>query len=351
MRRYTLPLVCLMVILTVGRALGATSPEQRAAVIAPFVDDQTVAVGYLDLAAVDPEAVAAEMEHAGVPKQAVTAATLALKKNLTSLRDAGVHEVYVVASTAYLMSTPIAVVVPLPQGADADAVAKVLREGRFGPQAVVRGAVVAAQERVLDIIRREKAVHRPELDAAFAAAGDAPVVAAMIPTADNRRVIEETLPALPKQLGGGPSSVLTRGVTWAAASLQLPPKMSVLVAVRSSDGQAAQALAGWVDGLKASVPPLASLTPQVGPDGVTFRLSADDLRALVEKDLVPLVSNARAESLGVLSRSNMHQMLIAMMMYRQDHQKQWPDNLQQLLKYLGDARMLRNPMRPDLEVG
>jgi len=216
---------------------------------------------------------------------------------------------------------------------------------------VINGALCVAPPGVMARFRSVAPAARPELTAALAAAGDAPLVVALIPTADNRRVIEETLPVLPKRFGGGPSAVLTRGVTWATASLHLPPKMSAFFVVRSADPQAAQALAGWVNEFRASVPPLAPFRPEVGPAGVTFHVSTDELRTLIDKTVVPVLGQARAEAASAASQSNLHQILLAAMMYRQDHQKEWPDNLQQLTKYLGDPSVLRNPLRPDLEVG
>lgn len=45
---------------------------------------------------------------------------------------------------------------------------------------------------------------RPELAAAFAAVGDMPIQGLLLPPSYTRRVWEETLPALPKELGGFP---------------------------------------------------------------------------------------------------------------------------------------------------
>jgi len=59
----------------------------------------------------------------------------------------------------------------------------------------------------------------PELTAAFEAAGDSAVQVALIPPAYAARVIDELMPEFPKQLGGGPTTVLTRGISWAAAGI------------------------------------------------------------------------------------------------------------------------------------
>jgi prepilin-type processing-associated H-X9-DG protein len=63
-----------------------------------------------------------------------------------------------------------------------------------------------------------------------------------IPSAYARRVIEEFMPQLPENLGSGPSTVLTRGVSWAAVGIDCPPQGSLRVVIQSTDAQAADAM-------------------------------------------------------------------------------------------------------------
>ena len=286
MRKLMLPLLCVMMGLTAGQALAATTPAQRAGAIAPFVDEQTVAVAYLDLSAVDMDALASEMQRAGLPiPQAALAASM-LKAQLAQLTAAGAHDVYVVVSTAYLLYPPYLVVIPLGQGANADALAGGLKPV-LPESAVIKGALCAGPVGVLAKFRALAPAARPELEAAFAAAGDAPLVAIFMPTADNRRAIDETLPVLPDNLGGGPSSIITRGVMWASVSLRFEDGPSVGIVVQSKDADAAQALAAWVPKLKSAVLAPVNANKQVPPEFVAGTL--DLLNPKVEGDRV--VSN------------------------------------------------------------
>ena len=70
--------------------------------------------------------------------------------------------------------------------------------------ATVNHAVFAGSKEALERVRQLKPVDRPELTAALAALGDTNAEVVLIPTNDTRRVVEELLPNLPKELGGGP---------------------------------------------------------------------------------------------------------------------------------------------------
>ena len=54
----------------------------------------------------------------------------------------------------------------------------------------------------------------PNLLAAMAAGGDTSIQIAIVPSTTLRRSIEESLAVLPEELGGGPITTLTRGLSW-----------------------------------------------------------------------------------------------------------------------------------------
>ena len=51
--------------------------------------------------------------------------------------------------------------------------------------------------------KRLRPITRPELTTAFETAGDTAIQAILLPPKYFRRVIEETMPQLPKEIGGG----------------------------------------------------------------------------------------------------------------------------------------------------
>lgn len=84
-----------------------------------------------------------------------------------------------------------------------------------------------------------------ELKAGFAAAEDSPVRIAILPPAHLWKVYRELLPNLPAALGGGQSSVLVDGLTWAGISLDTS-SLSTKAVVQSADEKAAMAFAKTV---------------------------------------------------------------------------------------------------------
>src|SRR5207245_1099651 len=146
---------------------------------------------------------------------------------LAAWTKAGVRELYVVVSLADVPGLPPFVVVPLEGNADAKGLGEAL--GRAKPFQIfqfekIGPALVGGAEKTLARLKNLKPDNRPELVKAFAAAGDTAVQAILVPTNENRRVVEEIMPKLPPELGGGPITIVTRGILWAAVAVDLPPK-------------------------------------------------------------------------------------------------------------------------------
>lgn len=168
---------------------------------------------------------------------------------------------------------------------------------------------------------------RPELATALEAAGDAAVQVAMIPPAYTSRVIEELLPYFPKELGNGPTTVLTHGVRWAAAGIDLPLHAGLRLTIKSADAQAAEALrakleevarlGGQCKEVRALVPKydeaVAVLAPKV--EGDRLILVLDERNHGVEKLLsliTPPIEVARARAARFESMDNLKQIGLAL---------------------------------------
>jgi len=80
---------------------------------------------------------------------------------------------------------------------------------------------------------------------AFASVAGFPVQVLLLPPSYVRRTMEELSAHLPRQLGGGPSKVLTDGVQWAALGID-PKRLRAMVVVQSSSEQAASDLAAYL---------------------------------------------------------------------------------------------------------
>jgi len=202
-----------------------------------------------------------------------------LKSRLEAFKAAGGSEVIAQFSTADLRQASL-VVVPLREGGDEAALRRLL-EGISGAgwrvdkvgQALVAGPPTALARRA-----SAKASERSELPAALAAAGDGCLQVLLLPTDDQRRVVEEALP-LTRALSHDSARTLTRGVRWAALGLNADAKPLLHITARAANGEAAESLAELVHSSVASLgsyvlrpaeeKPLGELLPTEYKDAVS----------------------------------------------------------------------------------
>ncbi len=271
---------------------GEFDAEARARAIAPFVDEQTVAVAHIDLSRIDADAILDWAVEVGrLDKKDLEEPRRGLRDWLTDLTKAGGKDLYFVISLADLPNDSPLAVVPLAAGADAEAVRRVLNRAKdlgrlrfekFG-QALIGGSETARKR-----LRNDRPAARPEIAKAFAAAGDTTAQLLLLPTPDTRRVLNELIPELPPEVGGGSIRPLTQGLLWASVGVDLPPKLSGRLIIQSPDANAARALRDFlarllksltelreVRGLLPDIGRLAQVfTPQVEGDRLT--LSGED---------------------------------------------------------------------------
>ncbi len=293
------PMVFVLVPFALCGLATAWADDARSRWIAPFLDNDVFAVGRLDLAKVDVDKLAhrlvADQEQAGEMAQK-TAPWFA------ALRQAGAKELYVLGILPELLSpsgSPFPLIVPLGEGADAKAIGQLLCGGGSvkGPItlptcATIHNAVFAGTNEALERVRQLKPVDRPELAAAFAALGDTGAELILTPSADTRRVVEEMLPILPKELGGGPITGVTRGLLWTAAGLTPDPEPRVQFVVQGKDAESAQAL----NALGKSIIQYLRQSPQVPRYVPDFAKLADDLKAEVNQDRITATIDAQKAS-------------------------------------------------------
>jgi hypothetical protein len=254
---------------------------------------------------------------------------------------AGGRDIYVIVILA--PKTPLQppiFVIPLRPGADENSLRGLFPARQFNTDRVGDVLVAAESGEVLEWVRKIKPDSRPELAVAFEAAGDTAIQVLLLPPKYTRRVIEETMPELPKIIGGGPSSVLTRGIQWAAVGIDLPPRMAIRLVVKSQDAQAAEAFwAKWLELLRFAgrqkevrrfVPRFDEvanlLTPKVEGDRLVLVLSDENKGAaslFFSTLLQPAIEQARIAARRSQSANNLKQIGMAMHMFH-DANKRFP---------------------------
>jgi hypothetical protein len=276
-------------------AAAATDAAGSVKFLAPFLDEQTLAVVQVDLTRATPQA-AFDWWVEMIPEaERSTAASREFWTRVhEALTQAGVSEAYAVISLA---DVPVRAPVFVARRVDDSKRAGVLRELQEILGARMRvvvaesdEAMVAAPREATARLGKRRAAARPELESALAAAGDHAVRVAIVPTDDDRRVVEELMPTLPALVGSVPSTVLTRGVRWLAVGADVDMPALSITAQSADESAAREFVAGWAKAIAAlgeanspSLPPLAAalkvVKPTIAGDRVVVELDAARTRA------------------------------------------------------------------------
>jgi prepilin-type processing-associated H-X9-DG protein len=237
------------VVLCLGQAHEPAAADPRIMSIAPFVSTEVFAVVQLDLARADLQSLATRVFGEAPPGILPETKERTLRW-AEALHKAGAKEFYLLFGLTDLPGSPLAVV-PLAEGIDAGPIGRLLCGGanvappvKFDQCATIHGALVAGSAASVERVRREPAAPRPELNSAFTAFDGLAIAARLLilPSADSRRVLEEMVPNFPAELGGSPTTALSRGVLWAAVGLDSGPKPALHLVAGSQDEAAARAL-------------------------------------------------------------------------------------------------------------
>jgi hypothetical protein len=243
-------ITCLSIAFALAGSVMVRGDDARVSAIAPFLNSDTIALVRLDLVKADAEKLARRLVD---DKAQADEMSRNIAPWFKALRDAGAKEIFVLISLPDVMGGPMTapppVVVPVGEKANSKAIGLVLCGGDAPTGQLVwptclsiHGAVFAGSHEAAARVQQLKAVQRPELAEALAALGDTSVEAVLIPSADTRRVVEETLPGLPTELGGGPMTAITQGFHWLAAGLSTDPEPSLRLIVQARDADSARAL-------------------------------------------------------------------------------------------------------------
>ncbi len=302
----------------------------RVKAIAPYLDEQTLAVAHVDLSRVDVDAATAWLSRIGqFPAKQAAGLKSAAEGWVKAFRKAGGNDVYAFFSLADLPQNPPFLIVPLEGRADAAALGKLFKdtEGIWPAEVAEKlgNALFVGSKTTRQRLATLKPSPRPELAKAIAAAGDTAAQLLVLPSADARRALQESLPTLPKQFGGVPMTTITDGIRWGALGVDGPPQLTVHLFIQSKDASAADRLHAWITdfwtrvgqekGVRQAWPPFQELTKHLTPtaqgDHLTLNLGDKDLTAF----LTPAVRAFRTSATRQRSMNNLKQSVIAMHNY------------------------------------
>jgi hypothetical protein len=251
-------LTCLSGLLLTAPIEAQFDAGPRTRLLAPLLNEQTYLVVHVDLSRYDDEAIQKTLVPL-MPKNLRSELEDALKtaKDFqAAFTKAGGREL-IVLFDAEEMPSPSYVYVPLSEKADMAALGKLLtgtfKLGREVKAQKAGNLLAAGPAATLKrLAGRREPVAREGLAEAVKAAGDTGAQVLLLPTKDQRRVLEEVVPHLPPAFGGIPTKHLTRGLHWAALGVDVSPKPSFRLTAQCADATAAKTVhALSVAGLQA----------------------------------------------------------------------------------------------------
>lgn len=235
----------------------AQADEANTKHLARFLSDQTMLVGKIDLTRIDVVASFDLLLGMKLPvHDELGQGKQVLSRIKASLLQAGAERLYLVYNQMEIFQWPT-VYVPLKDAAQAETVASLiahlqpgpfprrpswLTPGREAAWKVIDNYVVIGTASSVQAFADTKPVNRPAFQAASAALKDAPVQLLLLPTEDLRKVVVETQPQFPKELGGGSTAVISKGLQWANITASLPPQLQAQLIVATDQPSQAQEL-------------------------------------------------------------------------------------------------------------
>jgi hypothetical protein len=303
--------------------LVAAQTDAKVEPIAPYVDDNTFLVGRIDVARLPIDDLIRRLEQI-VGKAPGGDANELRQAHGTFTRNGG-KELFVLLNVGDGPNEPL-IVVPLGGAADSDALADSLTKlFEKSPLKIHRRAKVllAGTPRALESALARDGKVAPALTKALAAVESSALQWALLPPRPFLRAQEELVPNLPKELGGGPITTVTKAFVWAALGVDIAPKLGVKAIVQASDADAAkqlhdvleQALQHLEAEAERDVPMIAKALPLLRPkiEGAQLVLRLEE--QAIENVLRPAVAQVRGAAGRAQSMNNVKQIALAMHNY------------------------------------
>ncbi len=324
----------------VASVAAAQNPH---AVLDRYLTDDVMAVGYLDLSAVDTLGLLEWAEKLGFgppPEERGVAVKklLSLQKQMDELADEGVRYVYALFRVSDLSLGGPTWVIPAGNGS-ASRTALERIKAPFFPKHIeaVEGAVLGANSaEQLEQLKSKRANARRDLSAAWKALGNGHCGLLVFGDQDSRRVVREMFPKLPEPFEAIDGPLIADRLLWGGVVANFPPNPSLQIIIQTDENSSANVLQQAIAGSFALVKELpiaqqylnaedrealvTSLAPQVSDDRlvISFDDMQNDLDRLARM-LTPPVKAARQAAWRTERMNKFKQFALAMHNYHDKH--------------------------------
>lgn len=308
-----LSLVLFFVQIAPAQALG----KSRFKAVAPFLEEQTIAVIRIDVRRVDVQRLPALVKL--IPERSV------IEGFVKQFKDAGAGDVFVVFTLHDVPLQAPFIVAPGNAG-----IADALRAFKMEEVAKIGSAYVAGSKTTLQRLRDLKAADLPDMKKAFDALPDSAVqVVAVLPDL-LRRSLDESVPKLPAPFADISIKSFTRGLHWVSLSIDSVPQEMLGFTVQAGSADEAKVIdKTFANALRAllrkdgNAPPevalLEKLRPKLDGDRLTLKMSEKEIDEL----LTPIVRKMLEASQHSQRINNLKQIALAMHSYH-DVYKSFP---------------------------
>ena len=317
-----------LVLLMVGASARAQEADPLRH-LTPYLGDESVVVGRLDVKNVDVEQIQARLRKLGVDAAMVDAIGTKFAGLRERLLAAGTKHVYF-TNVGSLPRPDLLAVAP---STDPQAVVRAISDDPTLKTRVVGNVVLVGTRQGARTCRQGGGNSpSPEWAKVLAKLDAYPSYAVLLPPTTLKRVVVELQPNLPAELGGGSMQSLVDGVSWGAVGFDLSAKPSVEFVLQMKDEAAAKQIEPVLERgialVKKSreireVPFAAKLLDDQRPKriGDRFVLTLD--AAAIDATLLPAAAALRQKAAVTQSINNLRQIAIAMHNYH-DANKTFP---------------------------
>ncbi|MHC4752394.1 MAG: pepsin/retropepsin-like aspartic protease family protein, partial [Planctomycetota bacterium] len=358
--RFLLVVLCHFAGLNAFAAAASTGLDK---IVGPCIDDQTFAVVHLDVEKLDIDALFGRVlslvnEHAGpetakhIQDNLKNFQALASTK-LNDLLKAGGRDIFVVFS---MYDFPyFFVAVPVHSASDQTRLNEYIKKAtqdfdiRDTEIFVSDRSIFVGPEQTIARLKTASPIRSQALAAGFQACANTTAQIVLFPSSDQRRILVEMLPQISTESDKIQWTTLSKDLQWMAVGLNGPPSVSLNMIIQSLDAEGADrllifiknlyALAGQNTEARELLPELDQVLERLTPqrNGKRLLLQIDSTAAdsiindLINDLIAPSLLQARSIATRYACGTNMSGIGKAILIYANDHNDQFPPDLETLI--------------------